>query len=138
MSRKLRIEYPGAMYHVMNRGDQREDIFRDDHNRQKFLTTLGEACVKTEWQAGKEIERLGWDEDQLRARRKGHRSKVMLARRLRQETTMSLKWIAARLQMGTWTYVSNLLNEPPETQPSSGGVAVVSIVRTDTCKVAAV
>ena len=28
MSRKLRIEYPGAMYHVMNRGDQREDIFR--------------------------------------------------------------------------------------------------------------
>ena len=66
-----------------------------------------------------EIERLGWDEDQLRARRKGHRSKVMLARRLRQETTMSLKWIAARLQMGTWTYVSNLLNEPPETQPQA-------------------
>ena len=27
MSRKLRIEYPGAMYHVMNRGDQHEDIF---------------------------------------------------------------------------------------------------------------
>ena len=59
-----------------------------------------------------ELERLGWDEVQLRARPKGHRSKVMLARRLRQETTMSLKWIAARLQMGTWTYVSNLLNEP--------------------------
>ncbi len=30
MSRKLRIEYSGAMYHVMSRGDQREDIFRDD------------------------------------------------------------------------------------------------------------
>ena len=50
MSRKRRIENPGAMYHVMNRGHQREDIFRDDHDRQKFLTTLGEACVKTEWQ----------------------------------------------------------------------------------------
>ena len=50
MSRKLRIEYPGAMYHVMNRGDQREDIFRDDEDRQKFLSTLGEACAKTEWQ----------------------------------------------------------------------------------------
>src|ERR1039458_10342750 len=50
MSRKLRIEYPGAMYHVMNRGDQREDIFRDDHDRQKFLATRGEACEKTEWQ----------------------------------------------------------------------------------------
>jgi hypothetical protein len=33
MSRKLRIEYPGAMYHVMNRGDQREDIFRDDQDK---------------------------------------------------------------------------------------------------------
>ena len=50
MSRKLRIEYPGAMYHVMNRGDQREDIFRDDDDREKFLCTLGEACAKTEWQ----------------------------------------------------------------------------------------
>ena len=50
MSRKLRIEYPGAMYHVTNRGDQREDIFRDDPDRQKFLATLDEACAKTEWQ----------------------------------------------------------------------------------------
>ena len=65
MSRKLRIEYPGAMYHVMNRGGQREDIFRDDHDRQKFLSTLGEACVKTAWQLGRELERLGWDEVQL-------------------------------------------------------------------------
>ena len=119
MSGKLRIEYPGAMYHVMNRGDQREDIFQDDQDRQKFLSTLGEACAKTEWQVGKEIERLGWDEDELRVRRKGHQLKVKLARRLRQETTMSLKWIAARLQMGSWTYVSNLLNEPPRTQPQA-------------------
>ena len=217
MSRKLRMEYPGAMYHVMNRGDQREDIFRDDEDRQSFLSTLGEACGKTEWQvhayclmrnhfhlvletpqpnlvfgmkwllgvytsgkgipkdseagrrqfglqmerrraeesaadyeairrdwmlgseafrqellaagvervgpshygaerqetgvqkAGRivkeEMERLGWAEEDLRARR------------LRQETTMSLKWIAERLHMGSWTYVSNLLNEQPQTAP---------------------
>ena len=74
---------------------------------------------KAERIVAEEIERLGWDEDQLRARRKGHRSKVRLARRLRQETTMSLKWIAHRLQMGTWTYVSNLLNAPQETQPQA-------------------
>ena len=49
MSRKLRIEYPGARYHVMNRGDQLEDVFRDDEDRQKFLSTLGEACAKTAW-----------------------------------------------------------------------------------------
>ena len=44
MSRKLRTEYPGAMYRVMNRGDQREDILRDDPDRQELLSTLGEAC----------------------------------------------------------------------------------------------
>ena len=43
-----------------------------------------------------EIERLGWDEDDLGARRKGHRAKLLLARRLRQGATMSLKWIAQR------------------------------------------
>jgi REP element-mobilizing transposase RayT len=50
MARKLRIEYPGAMYHVMNRGDHREPIFEDDRDRQRFLDTLGEACEKSVWQ----------------------------------------------------------------------------------------
>src|SRR5882762_8095307 len=48
--RKLRIEYSGAIYHVMNRGNRREDIFIDDQDRRKFLTTLEEACQKTGWQ----------------------------------------------------------------------------------------
>jgi len=48
-SRKRRIEYSGAIYYVLDRGDQREDIFRDDQNRQKFLATMGEAGAKTEW-----------------------------------------------------------------------------------------
>ena len=30
MPRKLRVEYEGAIYHVMNRGDRREPIFVDD------------------------------------------------------------------------------------------------------------
>jgi putative transposase len=309
MPRKLRLEYPGAIYHVMNRGDHREDIFRDDADRGLFLSTLGEACQKTQWQvhayclmrnhfhlvietpqpnlvagmkwqlgvytkrfnirhklcghlfagrykalmvegngngylrtvcdyvhlnpvrakllkvgaplevfpwssygeylktahqrprwlrvdrllgekgipkdspAGRkqfallmerrrqeeaaadhrsirrswclgseefrqdllaaaveragpshygadrqesgeqkahrmvaaEIKRLGWQEADLQAHRKGDKAKVVLARRLRQETTMSLKWIAQRLHMGSWTYVSNLLNAKPPT-----------------------
>ena len=41
MPRKLRIQYPGAMYHVMNRGDRREEIFRDEADRRRFLSTLG-------------------------------------------------------------------------------------------------
>lgn len=50
MARKLRVEYPGAIYHVMNRGDHREPIFVDDQDRQRFVATLGEACAKTSWQ----------------------------------------------------------------------------------------
>jgi putative transposase len=50
MARKLRVEYPGAIYHVMNRGDRREAIFKDDLDRERFLETLGDVCVKTGWQ----------------------------------------------------------------------------------------
>jgi REP element-mobilizing transposase RayT len=50
MARKLRVEYPGAIYHVMNRGDRCEPIFRDEEDRQRFLATLGEACAKAGWQ----------------------------------------------------------------------------------------
>ena len=50
MARKLRVEYPGAIYHVMNRGDRREEIFKDDKDRERFLETLGEVSVKTRWQ----------------------------------------------------------------------------------------
>jgi putative transposase len=310
--RKLRIQYPGAMYHVMNRGDQREEIFRDDADRERFLATLEEACAKTEWQvhayclmsnhfhlvvetpqpnlvygvkwllgvytkrfnirhklcghlfagrykapvvegsgsgylrtvcdyvhlnpvrahllakeaplqsyrwssygcylaapaqrpdwlrvdrllgehgipqdseAGREqfgrlmesrraqeaaqdyeamrrewiigseefrqellaaaskgigqshyggqrretetakaerllksaFERLGWKEEGLSLLPKGHPAKVQLARELREHTTLSLKWIAQRLQMGSWTYVANLLAQPVETSAS--------------------
>ena len=50
MARKLRVQYPGAIYHVMNRGDHREAIFRSPKDRQLFLETLGQACEKTDWQ----------------------------------------------------------------------------------------
>lgn len=50
MARKLRIEYPGAVYHVMNRGDRRESIFLNEKDRELFLETLGEACAKTGWE----------------------------------------------------------------------------------------
>ena len=50
MARKLRVQYPGAIYHLMNRGDRREPIFKDDQDRERFLATLGETCAKTSWQ----------------------------------------------------------------------------------------
>ena len=50
MPRKIRVEYPDAIYHIMSRGDRREDIFLDDVDRQDFLKTLAEACQKTGFQ----------------------------------------------------------------------------------------
>ena len=50
MARKVRIQYPGAIYHVMNRGDRREAIFEDDEDRERLLETLTQACQKTGWQ----------------------------------------------------------------------------------------
>ena len=50
MPRAMRVEFPGAIYHVMDRGDRREDIFINDVDRQDFLKTLAEACQKTAWQ----------------------------------------------------------------------------------------
>ena len=50
MARQLRVEYTGAIYHVMDRGHRREWIFMDDADRQRFVETLGEDCAKTDWQ----------------------------------------------------------------------------------------
>ena len=50
MPRQLRLEYEGAIYHVMNRGDRREPIFKTDFDRHTFLHTLDETCLRTDWQ----------------------------------------------------------------------------------------
>jgi putative transposase len=50
MARKLRVQYPGAIYHIMSGGDHREAIFRGDKDRELFLQTLEQACAKADWQ----------------------------------------------------------------------------------------
>lgn len=49
MARKVRVEFEGAIYHVMCRGDRRECIFEDDEDRARFIQTLGQACQRTGW-----------------------------------------------------------------------------------------
>jgi REP element-mobilizing transposase RayT len=87
-----------------------------------ILETLGQACEKTGWQVHAYclmsnhfhlvvetpqpnlVAGMKWllgTYTRRRPRRTG--------KRLRSQTTMSLKWIAARLKMGAWTYVSNCL-----------------------------
>ena len=47
MPRKLRVEYPGAIYHVMSRANRKGVIFETDVDRQDFVKTLAETCEKT-------------------------------------------------------------------------------------------
>ena len=44
MARPVRIEYPGAVYHVVCRGNNRQAVFRDDHDRERYLEKLSVYC----------------------------------------------------------------------------------------------
>jgi putative transposase len=49
MARKLRLEFPGAIYHVINRGNYRADIFQSEGAKAAFEACLFEACKKSAW-----------------------------------------------------------------------------------------
>lgn len=49
MARNLRIEFAGACYHVLNRGNYRADVFGSEGAKRAFLKCLGEVCAKTGW-----------------------------------------------------------------------------------------
>mgnify|MGYP001416496652 FL=1 len=46
MSRPLRLELSGGLYHVTSRGDRREDIYHDDTNGESGLEALGQCCER--------------------------------------------------------------------------------------------
>jgi len=46
MARPLRIQYPGAHYHVTSRGNERKDIFKSRRDREKFLDYLQSATQR--------------------------------------------------------------------------------------------
>ena len=74
MVRKLRVEYPGALYHLMNRGgDERTET----------------EVAKAERVLNAELERSGWNAAELEHRRKGDSRKIEMVQRLRTETTMT-------------------------------------------------
>ena len=49
MARPLRIEYPGAIYHVTSRGNARSTIFDDDEDRWRFLDILSTVVKRHRW-----------------------------------------------------------------------------------------
>ena len=49
MTRPLRIEFAGALYHVTSRGDRQEDVYLDDEDRKMYLEVLREVCERFNW-----------------------------------------------------------------------------------------
>jgi REP-associated tyrosine transposase len=49
MSRPLRIEYAGAVYHVTSRGNEKKPVFRSDQDRVNFLNTLQSVAKRYNW-----------------------------------------------------------------------------------------
>ena len=92
MPRALRIEYPGAIYHVMNRDDRAKSATHPERRA---------------GQAGLDDGRVG-AATQRRSEKSAHCPTV------RVETAVTLKWIAEQLHMGTWTHVANRLQQAKE------------------------
>jgi hypothetical protein len=95
----------------------------DETFRQELLTQMSErigaehygeeraqtAEAMAEQIVAEELKRRRWNEVALKTRPKGDPAKVALATRLRAETTMTVGWIAERLEMGSRGYLNHLL-----------------------------
>lgn len=49
MARKLRLEFPGAIYHVINRGNYRSHVFKSEGAKQAFAACVFAACERSGW-----------------------------------------------------------------------------------------
>ena len=49
MTRPLRIEYPGAVYHITSRGNEKKPVFKDDRDRDNFLRTFQRVNIRYNW-----------------------------------------------------------------------------------------
>jgi hypothetical protein len=83
-------------------------------SEQKGENHYGEEARQTELEhaeavARAELKKAGLSEEELSRRRKGDPKKARVATRLRQETSMTLRWIAQRLRMGTPSSLANRL-----------------------------
>ena len=49
MARPIRIEYPGAIYHITSRGNAQQPIYETKADRYHFLSILEQACKRYQW-----------------------------------------------------------------------------------------
>ena len=86
-------------------GQMKERIGAEHYGEERQETAEAHA----EGIVAEELKRRGWSDEELRRRAKGDAQKVSIAVRVRRDTAMTVKWIAARLQMGAPGYVNHLL-----------------------------
>ena len=115
MPRQLRIQYPGAIYHVLSRGDRREKIFLDDVDRQDW-----HGKNRAERIIAEELATLGWKEEDLARRRKSDPAQLAMAARLRRETSMPLNRITARIHLGTSKSANAKVHQWIRNNPTTG------------------
>ena len=99
MARALRFQYPGAIYHVMARGDGGKTVFENKADCEVFLHRLGEACGSCGWRV------------HVEALRKEDERKALLAGLLASKTAVSRGWLDQRLGMGHPGSVNRMLGE---------------------------
>ncbi|MCU0784543.1 MAG: hypothetical protein MUF81_10985 [Verrucomicrobia bacterium] len=100
----------------------RQELLASAHTRATESHHAGTRRETTEEKARRilqeELDKLGWTGAELNRRAKGDARKIRIARRLRTETAVTLKWIAAELHMGTWTHVANRLQNAKDKNES--------------------
>ena len=83
------MEYEGALYHVMDRGNRLEAIFCDDRDREVFLKTLGDASERCGWRVHCFVLLLEMSPADLPKQPKGSDEKIALASVARQRTSVT-------------------------------------------------
>ena len=92
------------MHHFMSRGDRRKRIFLGELHWQA-------ARARAERIVTEEVQCRGWQEQDLVSRRKNDPAKLEIAARLRRQTTLSLREIAALVHLGTSKTANSNLRE---------------------------
>ena len=96
--------------------DRLDGKLTENHQARERADT---AEMKAEKIIQSKLEEIGWSETDLCERGKCAPEKIRIAQQLRAETTFTLKRVADRLAMGTWTNVSKLLYEARKNKESS-------------------
>jgi hypothetical protein len=99
----------------MDQGDRREDMFVDGGKGETVEQKANRVIAE-------ELARLGWQESKLASRRQAHPDKLAVALRLRNETTLSIKWIAARVRIGSFKGARSVLRRWVHSQDKTAAV----------------